>query len=368
VQHQVLHPLTSSSFLNLVRLTASYGCQPRFVPRLLYLGLVCALRRPLAWLESARYGRAIRRQKIEPAPIFVVGHWRSGTTHLQNLLCQDPQFGRVTLLQAGMPHDFLVFPDKLLGRMQEMLPQTRLMDNVAVSADAPWEEEMALVSLSRLSFYHVSFFPREVEGIFREAVLLNGGDEETIERWQRHYLYFLKKVQLADPDRRLLLKNPANTARISVLRKLFPKAKFIHIHRDPYRVFTSTVHLYLKAQEAWGLHAVDRDHVVRHILESYPQLMTAYFEQRGALGEDELVEVSFHDLQQDPMRALATIYRQIGLEHYDAAAPLFSRYIEGQQNYSKNVLSLSDWERNEVSRRWRQVFDELGYAVRPVQN
>ena len=173
MQHQLLHPLTSSSFLNLVRLTMSYGCQPRYVPRLLYLALVCALRTPLAWLESAKYGRAIRKQSIEPQPIFIVGHWRSGTTHLQNLMSQDSQFGRVTLLQAAMPHDFLIFPARLLAGMQRMLPKTRLMDDVAVSTDAPWEEEMALVSFSQLSFYHVSFFPRAVEKIFRDAVLLN---------------------------------------------------------------------------------------------------------------------------------------------------------------------------------------------------
>jgi len=242
------------------------------------------------------------------------------------------------------------------------------MDNVAVSTDAPWEEEMALVSFSRLSFYHVSFFHRAVERIFREAVLFNDGDRKVIDRWLHHYLYFLKKVQLAQPGLRLMLKNPANTARISVLRKIFPKSRFIHIHRDPYKVFASTVHLYLKAQEAWGFHNVDRDHVVRHILNSYPQLMSAYFTQRESLADDELVEVSFRDLQQDPMETLATIYRRIGLERYDEAAPHFSRYIDSQKNYSKNVLSLSDWERGEINCRWRQSFDELGYPVQPVQN
>ncbi len=363
MQHQLLHPLTSSSFPNLARLISSYGCQPKFVPRLLFLGLVCALRSPFAWLESAKYGRAIRSQAIEPAPIFIIGHWRSGTTYLQNLMSQDPQFGRVTLLQAAMPHDFLIFPTSLIAGLQKMLPNTRLMDNVAVSADAPWEEEMALVSFSRLSFYHVSFFPRAVERIFREAVLFNDGDRKLIAQWRDQYLYFLKKVQLSQPGRRLLLKNPANTARISILRQMFPNAKFIHIHRDPYKVFASTVHLYLKAQEAWGLHKVDRDHVVRHVLESYPELMEAYFVQRKPLREDEFVEVSFRNLQRDPMGTLSTIYSRIGLGQYDAAAPFFSRYIDSQRNYRKNTLPLSPSEREQISLRWRKSFDELGYSV-----
>jgi hypothetical protein len=329
----------------------------------LYLALASALRSPLAWLESARYGRAIRRQRIEPGPIFIVGHWRSGTTYLQNLMSEDPQFARVTLRHAAMPRDFLIFPTRLLTGLQEMLPQTRLMDNVPVSADAPWEEELALASFSRLSFYHVSFFPRAIEKIFREAVLFNDGEEELITQWQRQYVYFLKKVQLAQPGRRLLLKNPANTARISIVRRIFPQARFIHIHRDPYKVFASTVHLYLKAQEAWGLHQADRNHIVDHVLASYPKLMDACFTQRSALGGHELVEVSFSDLQRDPLGTLGTIYRRLELDGYDAAVPRFAQHIESQRSYRKNVLSLSSWEREQVGRQWRRAFQELGYPV-----
>jgi len=366
MQDRMLHPLTSSSFSNLVRLGMSYGFEPKYLPRLLTIALLSALRRPVAWLESAKYGRAIHQQAIEPDPIFIIGHWRSGTTYLQNLMSRDSRFARVTLLQAAMPHEFLMFPDTLIAKMRAMLPKTRLMDNMAVSADAPWEEEMALVSSSRLSFYHVSFFPRVIEKIFRDAILFDSGDQDLIRQWEREYLYFLKKVQFVQPGQRLLLKNPANTARIPILKRLFPRAKFIHIHRDPYKVFSSTVHLYLKAQEAWGLHRVDRDHVVRHVLESYPLLMNAYFAQRKLLGDEELVDVAFRDLQQDPMRTLEAIYRGLNLEGYDSAAPAFARHVESQRNYRKNELTLSPWERTQVRHRWARAFDELGYADDPV--
>ncbi len=362
MQDRMLHPLTSSSFSNLVRLGLTYGCEPKYLPRLLTIALLSAARRPVAWLESAKFAREIRQQAIEPDPIFVIGHWRSGTTYLQNLLSSDTRFARVTLLQAAMPHEFLVFPDRLIARMRAMLPKTRLMDNMAVSADAPWEEEMALVSSSRLSFYHVSFFPRAIEKIFRDAILFDNGDEDLIREWERNYLYFLKKVQLVQPGQRLLLKNPANTARITILKRLFPRAKFIHIHRDPYKVFASTVHLYVKAQEAWGLHRVDRHRVVRHVLESYPALMNAYFSQRKLLRDDELVDVAFRDLQQDPMRTLAAIYSGLNLEGFASAAPAFARHVESQRSYRKNELTLSPWERTQVRRRWAQAFDALGYA------
>jgi len=361
MRHRLLHPLTSSSLPNLAGLTASYGCQPRFLPRLLYLGLMSTLRSPLAWLESAKYEDAIQCQSIEPAPVFIVGLWRSGTTYLQNLLSEDPQFGGVTLLQAAMPRDFLLFPKSLIGGLQRLMPRTRLMDDVAVSAAAPWEEEMALVSSSRLSFYHVSFFPQAMKRIFDNAVLFNHGDRKLVSQWQDEYLTFLRKVQLTQPGRRLLLKNPANTARVALIKEIFPAAKFIHIHRDPYEVFASTVHLYMKTQKAWGLHNVNRDEIVRQVLATYPALMSAFFEQRGSLNEGELVEVSFEDLLRNPGHTLRAIYSRLNLEGYDRAVPYLDRYVTSQLRYRRNALSIPAREMNQIRHRWKRIFDELDY-------
>ena len=362
MRHTLLHPLISSSFYNLIRLVAAYRCEMRFLPRLLYLFVVTGLRQPVIWWEAAKYRRRIRRQQFEP-PVFIIGHWRSGTTHLHNVMSQDPQFGRVTLLQAGMPNDFLTLSGIAQRRFAHQLPEKRLMDNVLVSAEAPWEEEMALTSTGRMSFYHVSFFPRCMQRIFNEAVMFDGGDPSLQATWKHQYLGFLRKIQYAQPGMPLLLKNPANTARISLLREMFPGARFIHIHRDPYKVFVSTVHLYLKAQEAWGLHRTDRDRVVRHVLDSYPKLMHAFFAERRALGDSELVDIGFQDLEDDAMGTMATIYRQLDIPNFDAAAPRFQAYLDSQRDYRKNVLPLTPDERDEVGRRWADVFKRLNYPV-----
>ena len=362
MRHTLLHPLISSSLGNLVRLVAAYKCEARFAPRLLYLSLMTCLRQPAIWWEVAKYSERIGHQQIKD-PLFIIGHWRSGTTHLHNLMSQDPQFGRVTLLQAAMPHDFLTLSGFARSRLGGMLPGKRLMDNVPVSADVPWEEEMALTSTGRFSFYHVSFFPQCMERIFDEAVLFEGGKAALQAAWKRQYLAFLRKVQFAQAGMPLLLKNPANTARIQLLREIFPGARFIHIHRNPYKVFTSTVHLYLKAQEAWGLHRTDRGRVVRHVLDSYPKLMNAFFAQRSLLSEEELADVSFRDLQEDAMGTLAFIYRKLDLPDFDVAAPRFHAYLDSQRDYRKNQLPLTAEEREEVGCRWRGIFEQLGYTV-----
>ena len=359
----MLHPLSSSSLPNLVRLFGRYGCAPRYLPRATLMALACLLRQPLAILESVCYRRKLKVQTIDPPPIFIVGHWRSGTTHLQNLLSQDPQFGRVTLLQASMPNDFLLMPEIVADLLQRLLPKKRLMDEVPVSVDAPWEEEMALASTGMLSFYHVSFFPKHIEKIFDRAVMLKGGDPNLVAEWRRQYLAFLSKVQFAQSNKQLLLKNPANTARIPLLQAMFPGARFIHIHRNPYKVFASTIHLYLSVQREWGLQSPNRNRVVQHILRSYPLLMAAWIRDRDGLGAGHFTELSFSELQGRPLKTLQDIYTALGLDGFDAAQPYFQRYLTSQQDYRKNCLELSGQERQQASQQWHSIFDQLGYPI-----
>jgi hypothetical protein len=87
-----------------------------------------------------------------------------------------------------------------------------------------------------LSFYHGIYFPRRLEERFRQGVFFDGCGVAAIARWRRRHVLFLEKLALLQPGRRLLIKNPVYSARISMLREIWPEAKFIHIYRNPYRV------------------------------------------------------------------------------------------------------------------------------------
>ena len=78
-----------------------------------------------------------------------------------------------------------------------------------------------------------------------------GSCTEDEKRWVDAFLYLMKKLsyrnKLISPQndvfKRLLIKSPIHTARVPLLRKLFPKAKFVYIHRDPFEVFQSAAHM-----------------------------------------------------------------------------------------------------------------------------
>ncbi|MEM0966044.1 MAG: sulfotransferase [Verrucomicrobiota bacterium] len=359
----VTHPLVSGRFGNLVTLARRYGISPRHIPAFAGVIFLSLLRQPGIWFEGRRYEKRISGSELPSNPVFVIGHWRSGTTHLQNLLSQDPQFESMTIREAAMPLDFLTLGKVFRRQIEKAVPKKRLMDNVAMSADSPWEEELALVASCPFSFYHVSFFPNAMERIFQNAVFFDGRDPTLIEAWRREYLYFLRKVSLVRPGKPFLLKNPANTARIDLLLEMFPRARFIHIHRNPYDVFRSTVDLYLKAQTEWGFHPVDRNRIVEHVLESYPLLMTAYLEQRDLVPKDCLVEVAFMDLEAKPMETLSSIYSDLSLEGSTRATDRFQHYLREVGNYRKNDPGLAEEEKRRVRSEWESFFDAFGYEV-----
>ena len=54
---------------------------------------VCRLLSPLAGLQNSRYEKLLANQPLEHDPVFILGHWRSGTTFVHNVFSCDKHFG-----------------------------------------------------------------------------------------------------------------------------------------------------------------------------------------------------------------------------------------------------------------------------------
>jgi len=325
------------------------------------MGLGVLARQPFSLVSRLRFGKAVAAQAIEPDPLFVVGHWRSGTTHLHNLLSHDPQFANVSLFQAALPHEASLLTEKTRRWLARGLPSKRFMDNLPIRTDLPWEEELGMAACSRFSYYHISSFGRKMDEVFADTVLLEQAAPEDQARWQEAYHRFLQCVQVTQPGKRLLLKNPANTARVRLLLKAFPQARFLHLHRNPYEVFTSAVHLHEKSQEAWGLQKGSRQAIVDHVLKSYPLLMNAWMEQKKSIPKHQLTEMRFEELASDPRDALRRAYEELQLDGFEQALPGFEQYLSEQRNYQRNRFRLSEAERDRVCEQWKPWFRVLGY-------
>ena len=100
----------------------------------------------LRWIENWRFGPRVRDAEILP-PIFILGHWRSGTTHLHNLLAVDERFAFPNNYQSLFPHAFLSMEATQSPFIQRFLPARRPMDNIKWTMRSPQEDEFALCVL-----------------------------------------------------------------------------------------------------------------------------------------------------------------------------------------------------------------------------
>src|SRR5690606_19155516 len=128
-----------------------------------------------------------------------------------------------------------------------------------------------------LSFYHGIYFPRRFDALIDRGVFFDGCSPGQIARWEGCFTHFLGKVALAQGVRPLLVKNPVYTARVALLRRIFPQAKFVHIHRDPLDVFLSMRNFYGRLLEKLALQDLPPElDVEETILRVYDRMMDRF--------------------------------------------------------------------------------------------
>jgi hypothetical protein len=317
---------------------------------------------PLRWLETLLWGRRIAAQEVPP-PLFILGHWRSGTTYLHRLLAADSRFDYLTAIQAARPHDFLL-TERILSKGAGLFarPAARGPDNLLWHPQVPVESEMALCRATFLSPTMSQVFPRRAAQYDR-YLTFQGVPEREVRRWQAAFVRLARKLTCRH-GRPLLFKAPPNTARVRLLLETFPGARFVHIHRDPYAVYQSTRRLRLLLLERFALQQFDTARLHERILRQYREMYEAYFAQRELVPAGRLVEVAFADLEKDPLGQVRRIYRELDLSDFEVARPALEKYVASQAGYRKNEHpSLAPEVRADVAREWRRCFEEWNYPL-----
>jgi hypothetical protein len=350
------------------RLIRRHGVDPRYRKRARARLFAAMLAEPLRGYERIRFGRPLSRSRIHPEPVFLLGYGRSGTTHLHNLLSKDPQFGVISNYQATMQPFALTGRGWLENRLSSRVPARRPMDNVAITLDAPQEEEIALVNSSEHAALHFMSFPRSLPGLYDAYVLDLGRDPARLEGFRRAYLDVLQKASLSAGGRRLLLKTPTHMARIPFLLETFPAAKFVHIVRNPYLVYQSMRNMYRKVLPGEVLQELDWDAIDAWTLDAYEKVVGRYLADRKRIPEGRLLEIRYEELEQRPLEILNQIYRALDLGGLDRALPEFERYLGELGSYEKNRFDFPHHVVDAVNRHWGFALEAFGYErIEPGQ-
>ena len=165
-------------------------------------------------------------------------------------------------------------------------------------------------------------------------------------------------------DKPLVLKSPAHTCRIKLILELFPDAKFVHIHRNPYHVFQSTNHLMRMISPWITLQRPDCSDLEDRTVRQYKEVYDAFFAERALIPEGHLHELGFADLEADRIAQTRAIYAGLQLPDFGHVEAVLRRYLDSIAGYKKNSFpELSTQARGRIAREWRRCFDEWGYAV-----
>jgi hypothetical protein len=244
-------------------------------------------------------------------PIFIVGQPRTGTTHLHNLMAEDPALRSLPYWESLEP----VLSDE----------EQALVDGGAVD---PRRDRCAagLEMLNTALPYFKRMHDMTVDHVHEEIQLLAmAGSTMLFETmavmpvwrdWYRAHdqtpaYRYLKKVlqccQWLRGGERWVLKSPQHVEQIPVLLDVFPDATFVFTHRDPVSVITSLATM-ISYSSRFSQHRVDPPKIARYWADRVETMLRAGIEDHHLLPEGRSIDVRFDDFMADDLAMVERVY------------------------------------------------------------
>nr|WP_301287238.1 sulfotransferase [Sphingobium sp. OAS761] len=246
-------------------------------------------------------------------PVIIAGLPRSGTTHLVNWLARDTRLRSLTLWESeepvpaapppppGEPDPRALRTAEFWGHFESMLPHMAAMHGMEASSIHE-DNELLYMDLNCYSWEFQTRIPRWIDHYFAH--------DRT-----GSYLYEKKVLQVLTWYRgpaRWILKSPQHMENLAPLKAAFPDATLVITHRDPVAVLRSLTTM-LSYCDRIRRDPVDPPGLARHWAARIERLLRACIDQRDAWGQDQSMDVMFHDYMADQEGTMRRVYDLAGL-------------------------------------------------------
>ncbi len=349
-------------FFTWLRLLARnrFAVEPKYLYIAAVVTVVSFMQTILRWLQLGLHGEGIRRTPLPEAPIFVLGHWRTGTTLLHELLILDSRHAYPTTLQCFEPCHFLLSEGVIEKYGNFLLPEKRPMDNMAQGWQRPHEDEFALALLGAPSTYTDFAFPNR-PSLDPGSLNLQGLAPRERDRWKRIFFRFVQSLGYADA-RRLVMKSPPHTARVPVLLELFPNAKFVHLVRDPVTLFASTLNLWMSLGKKHGFQTpVQSEALEAKVFREFRTIHESYEAAKASIPAGNLIEVRYEEFVTDLVGNMQKIYEGLKLEGFEDVRPKLEEYAARNKSYETNKYQITGEQRAKIAAHWGDIIAQQGY-------
>ncbi|MHA7838124.1 MAG: sulfotransferase family protein, partial [bacterium] len=262
-------------------------------------------------------------EQVIHEPVMILGHGRTGTTILHEVLAQDPQFRVVKRWEAMFPcpppetatyetDPRIERAHRLITLFDRITPEWKTMHEFG--GDLPVECAEFLYA-SFLS--NVFVFSFQIPSYAR--YLAEQDPAETI-RWHRR---FLKLLQWRHGKQHWLLKNPIWIDLIPEVLEVYPDAKIVLTHRDPIAVSDSFVNVmgtifWWRTDDPWGGGVLDELILADGRATTHESLMR--WMEDGTLRPGQVANVLYADFMDAPLETIERLFSDLGLELAESAA------------------------------------------------
>ena len=357
-----INTLVGADWQTFHRITAGQAIGPGYRNKYRLTKAVCRLLSLLKPLQDRRYQQLLADRPLEHAPVFILGHWRSGTTFMHNVLSCDRHFGYNTTYQTVFPHLMMWGQPFFKKNMSWLMPDQRPTDNMELAVDLPQEEEFALTNMMPYTYYNFWFLPQRMNEYADKYLLFDGITPEELKTFEEMFTKLIKISLWNTHGTQFLSKNPPHTGRVKELVKMFPDAKFIYLIRNPYTVFESTRSFFTNTLRTLQLQDISDARLQENILSVYSKLYHKYEADKHLIPKGNLVEVRFEDYERHPFGMTVDIYRHLSLPGFDTARTAIQSYVDKLKGYQKNRYAYKPETVELVEQHWSFALRQWGYS------
>jgi hypothetical protein len=265
--------------------------------------------------ETYRLHREIDDEEIG-GPVFVIGLPRTGTTALSQLVAADPQFRSLRLWESGSPvpppetatqhsDPRIAVTEGNLALMNKAFPLMQTMHHTEATTATECQDLMGM------SFRTVHF-----DGFARVPSYLEWVIDTDMKATYHYHRRVLRLLQWRCPPTLWHLKTPVHMFALDALVEAYPNARFLWSHRDPVKVLGSVCSL-IHYTRSWSSDRDDSVELGAEELDRWWVAIRRAMDFRERMGDDRFADITFSELQTDPLDALEKALARIGLPFDD---------------------------------------------------